>query len=745
MFSLGSNGGKYTKPSFVSYVNPEKGNDALQEKNPVFLPGEVVFCSASPVLKCTHDDLLEGSIMGTLFCTNFRISFVSDQVLLEDVVQPFRNRLYGENDIPLTCVDQIYGDYDEKRKLITNTQMKNKHPNGIIVHCKDLRVFQFSLKLAKEEAAKKIFQGIVRHSLEPKSLRCIFAFSYCENIAGAPETQNKPRTLMFENIVDWMEEMKRTKGNCKLLEINKDFTISQKVLFDRLPQFFFIPTNVLEKDLAAYQGKGVPIWCWSHHSGCALFKTASLPLVQEESFLRAQKLYMERMLNAVAHNYLYAVKAVDLSETLPSIQDIQQSYSRFKQNFLIDNIGEFWISDMKWFSTLETTRWLSIIRQCLHKAVEVVEYLEKENTNILLIEDGGTDLSCVISSLVQLMLDPHYRTLTGFQSLVQKEWVVGGHNFLERCNHLNNKDKESPVFLLFLECVWQLLQQHSLAFQFSETYLTVLSDSISVAIFSTFIFSSPYQRVSSMKTESQTHGSLLNIPSVWDWSLQFDCKSQEFLFNPLYREKSKQEKTRNKNQRPKPIRQLSLPNATPPKKYFFKEETESLRKMLRGTRISRWMHLSDSAQASVWEFYNAWQQKPLDYHGLLLPDLDGPAIRLWMQRYLRWIPEVQIFGGGDITLVNKITSLSQELEELRMELEQQVRQADPRCKSTETVNKSTIRMSCFFPFASCRSGSFKPAIPTSHCDGEMDMGHLAEREDEDTELTDNSVIRGCAD
>lgn len=57
-------------------------------------------------------------------------------------------------------------------------------------------------------------------------------------------------------------------------------------------------------------------------------------------------------------------------------------------------------------------------------------------------EDGGADLNCVISSLVQLMLDPHYRTLTGFQSLVQKEWVVGGHNFLERCNHLNNKDKE---------------------------------------------------------------------------------------------------------------------------------------------------------------------------------------------------------------------------------------------------------------------------------------------------------------
>ena len=54
---------------------------------------------------------------------------------------------------------------------------------------------------------------------------------------------------------------------------------------------------------------------------------------------------------------------------------------------------------------------------------------------------------------------------------------------------------QAPVFLLFLECVWQLLQQHSPAFQFSETYLTVLSDSVHVPVFSTFLFNSAQQRV----------------------------------------------------------------------------------------------------------------------------------------------------------------------------------------------------------------------------------------------------------
>lgn len=59
---------------------------------------------------------------------------------------------------------------------------------------------------------------------------------------------------------------------------------------------------------------------------------------------------------------------------------------------------------------------------------------------------------------------------------------------------------QAPVFLLFLECVWQLLQQHSPAFQFSETYLTVLSDSLHVPIFSTFLFNSAQQRIVSMTT-----------------------------------------------------------------------------------------------------------------------------------------------------------------------------------------------------------------------------------------------------
>lgn len=45
------------------------------------------------------------------------------------------------------------------------------------------------------------------------------------------------------------------------------------------------------------------------------------------------------------------------------------------------------------------------------------------------------------------MMDPYFRTITGFQSLIQKEWVMAGYQFLDRCNHLKRSEKEvtSPV------------------------------------------------------------------------------------------------------------------------------------------------------------------------------------------------------------------------------------------------------------------------------------------------------------
>lgn len=66
-------------------------------------------------------------------------------------------------------------------------------------------------------------------------------------------------------------------------------------------------------------------------------------------------------------------------------------------------------------------------------------------------EEEGRDLSCLAASLIQVMLDPYFRTIVGFQSLIQKEWVMAGYQFLDRCNHLKRSDKEVNINCI---CMW---------------------------------------------------------------------------------------------------------------------------------------------------------------------------------------------------------------------------------------------------------------------------------------------------
>jgi hypothetical protein len=85
----------------------------------------------------------------------------------------------------------------------------------------------------------------------------------------------------------------------------------------------------------------------------------------------------------------------------------------------------------------------------------------------------GYDRTPQISALAQIMLDPFYRTLTGFPVLVEKEFVSFGHPFNVRLGLKRDKenDERSPVFIQFLDAVNQLIKQFPLSFEFTSKYL----------------------------------------------------------------------------------------------------------------------------------------------------------------------------------------------------------------------------------------------------------------------------------
>ncbi|XP_044772915.1 myotubularin-related protein 12 isoform X3 [Neomonachus schauinslandi] len=628
----GGGGTKVPKPSFVSYVRPEEihtNEKEVTEKEVTLhlLPGEQLLCEASTVLKYVQEDSCQRGIYGKLVCTDFKIAFLGDdESALDNDETQFKNEVIGENDITLHCVDQIYGVFDEKKKPLFG-QLK-KYPEKLIIHCKDLRVFHFGLRYTKEEEVKRIVSGIIHHTQAPKLLKRLFLFSYAAAAQNNTATDPKNHTVMFDTLKDWCWELERTKGNVKYkaVSVNEGYKVGE-----RLPAYFVVPTPLPEEDVRCFQGRGIPIWCWSCHNGCALLKMSALPKEQDDGLLQIQKSFLDGIYKTIHRPPYEIVKTEDLSSNFLSLQDIQTAYSKFKQLFLIDNSTEFWDTDIKWFSLLESSSWLDIIRRCLKKAIEITECLEAQNMNVLLLEENASDLCCLLSSLVQVMMDPHCRTRVGFQSLVQKEWIMGGHCFLDRCNHLRQSDKE----------------EHQ--------------------------------------------------------------------------------------------RQLSLPltqSKSSPKRGFFREETDHLIKNLLGRRISKLINSSDELQDNFREFYESWHSKPTDYHGLLLPHIEGPEIKVWAQRYLRWIPEAQILGGGRVATMSKLLEMMEEVEHLQEKIDERHHSQGALPAEAPPLLRSSARLSSLFPFALLQRHSSKPVLPTSGWKALGDEDDLAKREDEFVDLGD---------
>ncbi|XP_075697698.1 myotubularin-related protein 12 [Rhinoderma darwinii] len=744
MLGLGSGGAAKSpkQPSFVSYLTPEeidvkeKAEQAMKVDDVPLLPGEMLLCEASNVFKLSQDEGSQRGVCGRLVCTNFKITFLSEDAS-EDNAPEFKNKIVGENDITLQCVDQLYAVYDDKKKVLISGAPLKKRPERLVIYCKDFRGFHFCLSYAKEDEVNRIVNGIIHHTLSPKRLKRLFLFSYTDAAPCYIATSAKDATVLFEKHEDWRMELDRTKGNLffKVISINEKYRVSE-----RLPPYFVVPASLQEESVYKFQGRGIPIWCWSTPHGAALFKMASLPKEVDDPSIQEQRAFLYSVEQTLHKPPYEEVRIEDLSVTLPSLSEIQLAYTRFKQLFLIDNSTEFWDTDSKWFSLLHTSNWLEMIRQCLKKSIEVIEYLENQRINVVLKEDTASDFCCVISSLVQIMMDPHYRTRYGFQNLIQKEWVMGGHSFLDRCNHLRNNDSEAPVFLLFLDCVWQLVHQYPLAFEFSETYLTVLSDSINIPIFSTFFFNSACQRDAHKKVEDHSgrqRGSL-SFYSVWDWSVQFELKALTFLSNPLYVEKSKQEKNR-KGARSKHHRQLSLPltqSKSSNKRGFFKEEPGPFIKNLLGKRISKLISASDEVPHNYRVFYENWHQKPIDFHGLILPHIEGPDICIWAQRHLRWIPEAQVLGGGNVAATQRVLELMDEIQSLKNELNERPMLSRPAFKENDVDSrrKKSVRRSSLYPFAQFHMNCIRPSISTTTWWSWEAEDELVNRDDEDVEL-----------
>nr|CDQ00508.1 BMA-MTM-9, isoform e [Brugia malayi] len=182
------------------------------------------------------------------------------------------------------------------------------------------------------------------------------------------------------------------------------------------------------------------------------------------------------------------------------------------------------ISIDRWISRLGSCGWLQFVSDMLTCAATVAQCIHCEGSaEVPVVVHGaeGTDSTLLITSLAQLLLDSDSRTIRGFESLIEREWICAGHPFSYRCAHSAfatggiTGPHESPMFLCFLDCVWQVYQQFPCSFEFTEEFLIFLFEHAYASEFGSFLGNNEKEKARfEVKTRTVSLWSYVNNPEI---------------------------------------------------------------------------------------------------------------------------------------------------------------------------------------------------------------------------------------
>lgn len=294
-------------------------------------------------------------------------------------------------------------------------------PEELLIHGRDFRLLRVGFEAGGlEPQAFQVTMAIVQARAQSSQAQQCLGIRLTK--AGQGSDSRKPPIPLLETSEDWeFERKKQGARGWRVSTVNERFDVATS-----LPRYFLVPSRVLDSEVRRafghfHQGRG-PRLSWHHPGGsdllrCGGFYTASDPNKED---IRA----VESMLQA-GHSDVVLVDAMD---ELPGLADVQLAHLRLRALCVPDSS----VAEDKWLSALEGTRWLDYVRSCLRKASDISVLVTSRVRSVVLQERGDRDLNGLLSSLVQLLSAPEARTLCGFQSLVQREWVAAGHPFLTR-------------------------------------------------------------------------------------------------------------------------------------------------------------------------------------------------------------------------------------------------------------------------------------------------------------------------
>ncbi|XP_042288108.1 myotubularin-related protein 2 [Thunnus maccoyii] len=483
------------------------------KEEPQLLPKETVQDMAQDV---TYFCPFIGALRGTVIVTNYRLFFKCMDREPAFVL-----------DLPLGVVSRV--------EKIGSASSRGDVSYGLV--CKDMRNLRFAHKQMEDTLRKSIFEVLMKFAFPVSNGLQIFAFDYGQVF---PENGWK--------VYDCVSEYKRQgipNESWRISKVNDHYE-----LCDTYPSTMAVPVNIPDEELkrvAAFRAKGrIPVLSWIHPESQATVTRCSQPMVGVNGKRsKEDEKYLQAIMDANAQSH-----KLFIFDARPSVNaaankmkgggyESEDAYQNAELVFLdIHNIHVMReslrklkdvvypnIEDSHWLSNLESTHWLEHIKLILAGALRIADKVESGKTSVVVHCSDGWDRTGQLTSLAMLMLDSYYRTIRGFEVLLEKEWLSFGHRFQLRIGHgdKNHTDADrSPVFIQFIDCVWQLTRQFPAAFEFNEFFLVTILDHLYSCLFGTFLCNSEQQR---LKEEIPKR-----TVSLWSY---INSQLEEFT-NPLY-------------------------------------------------------------------------------------------------------------------------------------------------------------------------------------------------------------------
>ncbi|TRY59416.1 hypothetical protein DNTS_004318 [Danionella cerebrum] len=471
------------------------GNKQAQMEEAPRIPGETIKSIVKDVMYICP---FSGVVRGILTITDYKLYFKSmtrDSPFLLDVNLGAIGRLESVS-------VQSHGD---------NTQ-------GLEIVCKDLRNPRFAYK-KEGQSNLHLLETLSKYAFPLSQNLPLFAFKYRETFP-----------VDGWRIYDPVAEYKRQglpNESWILSKVNSGYEMCETY-----PALLVLPSNVTEDELkrvAAFRAKRrFPVLSWIHPESQAAIVRCGQPQVgPSDRRCRDDERYLQTILDANAQSHKLCIfdarqsTVADTNKAKDGGYENESFYINVELNFLeIPNLHVMReslrklkevvypaIDQQRWFSNVDSTHWLEYIRLLLAGAVRIADRIESGKTSVVVHCSDGWDRTAQLTSLAMLMLDAHYRSLRGFQLLLEKEWLSFGHRFAS-----------------FIDCVWQMTQQFPSAFEFNELFLITVLDHLYSCLFGTFLYNSEQERVSKAReVYSRT-------VSLWSY---VNSQPEEFT-NPLY-------------------------------------------------------------------------------------------------------------------------------------------------------------------------------------------------------------------